>query len=77
MNAFAARATRLNAVASDVAHIAVEIKSIKVSRRLESEVVVEVHAAGLNPSDPKAAIGFMPHAGVLSNLFKVLSLILF
>jgi NADPH:quinone reductase len=56
-----ARCVRLNAKAPDVTSIAPAIEPRALSRR-DSEVLIEVKAAAVNPSDVKAATGLMPYA---------------
>jgi NADPH2:quinone reductase len=56
-----ATCVRLNAKAADAATIAPVIERHSLSRRSD-EVVVEIDAAGVNPSDVKAATGLMPYA---------------
>jgi NADPH:quinone reductase len=52
---------RLNAEATDAISITPEIERRSLSHRLD-EVVVAIEAAGVNPSDVKAATGLVPHA---------------
>jgi NADPH2:quinone reductase len=47
---------------SDVEHLKIEIADRPATSPGPGQVVVEVKAAGVNPSDVKAAMGFMPHA---------------
>jgi hypothetical protein len=56
-----ATCVRLNAKAADAASITPVIERRILSRRPE-EVVVAIEAAGVNPSDVKAATGLMPYA---------------
>lgn len=56
-----ATCVRLNAKAADAASITPVIEYRSLSRRLD-EVVVAIEAAGVNPSDVKAATGLMPYA---------------
>jgi len=56
-----ARCVRLNAKAEDVAAIALSIERQTLSRA-EDQVLIEVKAAAVNPSDVKAATGLMPYA---------------
>src|SRR6478752_2816414 len=56
-----ATALRLNAKAVDAASLAPVIERRALTRGPD-EVVVEVKAAGVNPSDVKAATGLMPYA---------------
>ena len=58
---FATTAIRLNAKASDARAIAPAVEQRTLSRGPD-DVVVEVKAAGVNPSDVKAATGLMPYA---------------
>jgi NADPH:quinone reductase-like Zn-dependent oxidoreductase len=56
-----ATCVRLNAKAADVSSITPAIERRCLSRRTD-EVVVAIEAAGVNPSDVKAATGLMPYA---------------
>lgn len=56
-----ATCVRLNIKASDAASIEPSIERHSLSRRPD-EVVVAIEAAGVNPSDVKAATGLMPYA---------------
>jgi NADPH:quinone reductase-like Zn-dependent oxidoreductase len=56
-----ARCVRLPAKAADAASIAPAIERRALSRAA-SEVLIEVKAAAVNPSDVKAATGLMPYA---------------
>jgi NADPH:quinone reductase len=56
-----AACVRLNAKAADAASITPVIERRILSRRPE-EAVVAIEAAGVNPSDVKAATGLMPYA---------------
>jgi len=56
-----ARCVRLNAKAADAAAIAPVVERHKLSRGA-NEVLIEVRAAAVNPSDVKAATGLMPYA---------------
>jgi NADPH:quinone reductase len=60
-DAIAATCVRLNAKAPDAASISPVIERRSLSRRSD-EVVVAIGAAGVNPSDVKAATGLMPYA---------------
>lgn len=57
----AARCVRLNAKAPDVASLAPVIARRTLARR-DNEVLIEVKAAAVNPSDVKAAMGLMAYA---------------
>jgi NADPH:quinone reductase len=59
--AFEARSLRLNAKAANAASIAPAIEKQSLSRGPQ-DVIVEIKAAGVNPSDVKAATGLMPYA---------------
>jgi NADPH:quinone reductase-like Zn-dependent oxidoreductase len=59
--AFEARSLRLNAKAADAASIAPAIEKQLLSRGPQ-DVIVEIKAAGVTPSDVKAATGLMPYA---------------
>ena len=56
-----ARCVRLPAKAADAASLAPVIATRALSRG-ENEVLIEVRAAAVNPSDVKAATGLMPYA---------------
>src|SRR6201981_421269 len=56
-----ATCVRLNAKAVDASSITPVIERRSLSRRPD-EAVVEIKAAGVNPSDVKAATGLMPYA---------------
>jgi NADPH:quinone reductase len=56
-----ARCVRLNAKAENAASIAPVVEKHAMSRAA-SEVLIEVKAAAVNPSDVKAATGLMPYA---------------
>jgi NADPH2:quinone reductase len=60
-DAVEATCVRLNAKAADAASIEPRIERRSLSRR-QDEVVVAIEAAGVNPSDVKAATGLMPYA---------------
>jgi NADPH:quinone reductase len=59
--AFEATSLRLNAKAANAASIAPAIENLLLSRGPQ-DVIVEIKAAGVNPSDVKAATGLMPYA---------------
>ena len=56
-----ARALRLHEKAATIDAVAPKIETLSLSPR-DGEVLVEIRAAAINPSDAKAAIGMMPHA---------------
>lgn len=57
-----ARCVRLNAKATDAAAIAPVVETIRLGRSAASDVLIEIEAAAVNPSDVKAATGLMPYA---------------
>src|ERR1700712_5081100 len=59
--AIEATALRLNAKAADAAALAPATEKRALTRGRD-DVVVEIKAAGVNPSDVKAATGLMPYA---------------
>src|SRR3954467_3309137 len=61
MKAIEATALRLNAKVADAASLAPAIEKRSLTRG-PGDVIVEVKAAGVNPSDVKAATGLMPYA---------------
>src|SRR5581483_7691428 len=60
-DAVEARCARLNAKAADVGSVAPAIERHLLARR-DNEVLIEIKAAAVNPSDVKAATGLMPYA---------------
>jgi NADPH:quinone reductase len=56
-----ARCVRLNAKAENAADIAPDVETHTLSRAA-NQVLIEVKAAAVNPSDVKAATGLMPYA---------------
>src|ERR1700761_3638567 len=59
--AIEARCVRLNAKAADADAIQPAVERRPVSRG-DNEVLIEIRAAAVNPSDVKAATGLMPYA---------------
>jgi NADPH:quinone reductase len=59
---FQATCLRLNASARDISSVEFAIQRLSMRRECSDDVVVEVKAAAVNPSDVKAAIGMMPYA---------------
>ena len=57
-----ALAVRLAAKGADVAGLPMEVAEVALPALKPDEVLVEVRAAGVNPSDVKAAFGLMPYA---------------
>jgi NADPH:quinone reductase-like Zn-dependent oxidoreductase len=53
---------RLHAKAADASAVAPAIERMTLTRRNADDVIVELRAAAVNPSDVKAAIGMMPYA---------------
>ncbi len=53
---------RLHDKAADAASVKPSIETRRLAREREGDVLVEVRAAAVNPSDVKAAIGMMPYA---------------
>src|SRR5581483_6195355 len=60
-DAVEARCARLNAKAADVGSVAPAIERHLLARR-DNEVLIEIKAAAVNPSDVKAATGLMAYA---------------
>jgi len=58
----AAKALRLHAKAASIETLALELVDQGPPPVQEGHAVVQVHAAAVNPSDVKAALGMMPHA---------------
>jgi NADPH2:quinone reductase len=57
-----ARVLRLQAKAPDADSVDPQLSALRLAREREEDTLVEVAAAGINPSDVKAAMGFMPYA---------------
>ncbi|MBX9738645.1 MAG: zinc-binding alcohol dehydrogenase family protein [Beijerinckiaceae bacterium] len=53
---------RLHAKAADASQVAPAIEKLTLTRTRPEDVIVELRAAAVNPSDVKAAIGMMPYA---------------
>ncbi len=62
MTEFTGSALRLHAKAADIDAVNPVIEPLNLTEPAEGMVVVEIAAAGVNPSDVKAAMGFMPYA---------------
>jgi NADPH:quinone reductase-like Zn-dependent oxidoreductase len=58
----AATCLRLNEKAADAAGVRPSVELRRLARERPEDVLVEVRAAAVNPSDVKAAIGMMPYA---------------
>jgi NADPH:quinone reductase-like Zn-dependent oxidoreductase len=56
------RALRLSAKVASVDDVAFELRCAPLTPPAPGDAVVEVHAAAVNPSDVKAALGMMPYA---------------
>ena len=61
-NSITATSLRLAAKAERIESVAPTVEQVTLTRSRESDVIVEIRAAAINPSDAKAAIGLMPHA---------------
>jgi NADPH:quinone reductase-like Zn-dependent oxidoreductase len=57
-----ARVLRLQAKALDADSVDPRLSTLHLSREREEDALVEIAAAGINPSDVKAAMGMMPYA---------------
>ncbi|MGL4635308.1 MAG: quinone oxidoreductase family protein [Beijerinckiaceae bacterium] len=62
MPALSATCLKLNAKASEITALQPLIETHALVRKDAGDVLVEVKAAAINPSDAKAAIGMMPYA---------------
>jgi NADPH2:quinone reductase len=56
------RALRLEAKAPDADSVAPQLARLRLAREREEDALIELTAAGVNPSDVKAAMGMMPYA---------------
>ncbi len=61
-NVTTGRALRVSQKSADIDHLLIEVAEIEVPRPGPGQVLVEIVAAGVNPSDVKASLGHMPHA---------------
>ena len=59
---FAATALRVHEKAGAIDNVRLAVEKVSLAREREDQVIVEIAAAGVNPSDVKAAIGMMPYA---------------
>jgi NADPH2:quinone reductase len=57
-----ARVLRLNAKAADLDSVAPQLATLRLARERDEDALIEIAAAGINPSDVKAATGMMPYA---------------
>ena len=62
MTTVTAAAVRLAAKAADAASIVATVSSQALACSHATDALVEIHAAAVNPSDVKAALGMMPYA---------------
>lgn len=58
----AAKALRVSHKSPDLDHLLIDVVEVGVPRPGPGQVLVEIMAAGVNPSDVKASLGHMPHA---------------
>ncbi len=58
----ASTALRVSQKSPDLDHMLIDVVEVAVPRPGPGQVLVEILAAGVNPSDVKAALGHMPHA---------------
>ncbi|MGF6254996.1 quinone oxidoreductase family protein [Ensifer sp. LBL] len=57
-----ARALRVTEKSPDLDNLKIDVADVAVPRPGPGQVLVEIVAAGVNPSDVKASLGHMPHA---------------
>ncbi|MBD9520273.1 zinc-binding alcohol dehydrogenase family protein [Ensifer sp. ENS02] len=57
-----ARALRVTEKSPDLDNLKIDVVDVAVPRPGPGQVLVEIVAAGVNPSDVKASLGHMPHA---------------
>lgn len=62
MTNVSARAVRLAAKAADAGSIIATVEPRAIGRATLADVLIDIHAAAVNPSDAKAALGMMPYA---------------
>ncbi|MBY0530765.1 MAG: zinc-binding alcohol dehydrogenase family protein [Xanthobacteraceae bacterium] len=60
--AIAATALRVHEKAGAIENVQLAVENVLLTRERDDQVIVEIAAAGVNPSDVKAAIGMMPYA---------------
>ncbi|SOC45947.1 NADPH:quinone reductase-like Zn-dependent oxidoreductase [Rhizobium subbaraonis] len=58
----AGKALRVSQKSPDLDNLLIDVVDIAVPRHGPGQVLVEIVAAGVNPSDVKASLGHMPHA---------------
>lgn len=56
------RSIRVEEAARDIESLNAEVRQIAPPAPGANQMLVEIRAAGVNPSDVKAALGYMPHA---------------
>jgi NADPH2:quinone reductase len=59
---FTANALRVHEKAGAIENVKLAEEKVTLTREHDNQVIVEIAAAGVNPSDVKAAIGMMPYA---------------
>jgi len=59
---YAADALRVHEKAGTIQNVKLAVEKVSLIRERDDQVIVEIAAAGVNPSDVKAAIGMMPYA---------------
>ena len=57
-----ARVLRLQAKAADAGSVDPQLATMRLVRARDEDALIEIAAAGVNPSDVKAAMGMMPYA---------------
>lgn len=57
-----ANALRVHEKAGAIENVRLAVEKVSLTRERDDQVIVEIAAAGVNPSDVKAAIGMMPYA---------------
>ncbi|NRQ17305.1 quinone oxidoreductase family protein [Ensifer sesbaniae] len=57
-----AKALRVNEKSPDLDNLKIDLADVTIPRPGPGQVLVEIVAAGVNPSDVKASLGHMPHA---------------
>lgn len=58
----AGKALRVSQPSADLDNLLIDIVDVSIPRPGPGQVLVEIVAAGVNPSDVKASLGHMPHA---------------
>lgn len=58
----AGKALRVSQASADLDNLQIDLVDVSVPRPGPGQVLVEIVAAGVNPSDVKASLGHMPHA---------------